>query len=288
MPSLDASRANASADPHRPPASDGLDVPVFILCGGQGTRLGDRAADRPKPMVEIGQEPILVHIMRHYRRHGFRRFVLCAGHRADMISNYFINYGALADDLTIRLDRGEVIIHQSDDSPDWEITVAHTGLACMTGGRIARAAARYLGASTTFAVTYGDGLTDADLAAELDFHQAHGRLATFLGVNPPSQFGRFELHEDGGARFQEKPTVEGSWVNGGFFFFEHEALAYLSDDQLCVLEQAPLARLAEDDQLRMFPHRGFWSCIDTPRDHDMMCGLWNRGEAPWAPTATTG
>jgi glucose-1-phosphate cytidylyltransferase len=258
------------------------DVPVFILCGGKGTRLGDRAAERPKPMVEIGQEPILVHIMRHYRRYGFRNFVLCAGHRGDVISNYFLNFNGISDDFTIELETREVTIHARPESPDWRITVAHTGHACMTGARVARAAMRYLDGHQTFAVTYGDGLTDVDLDAELGFHRDHGKFATFLGVNPPSQFGRFELNEDGAATFQEKPKVDGSWVNGGFFFFERAVLDYLSEDQLCVLEQEPLARLAQDDQLRMFPHEGFWSCIDTPRDHDMMCSLWNAGDAPWA------
>ncbi|HET6466988.1 MAG TPA: sugar phosphate nucleotidyltransferase [Geminicoccaceae bacterium] len=257
------------------------DVPVFILCGGLGTRLGETSQLRPKPMVEIGDRPLLAHIMGLYDRHGFRRFVLCTGHRGDVISTYFLNFTALHSDFTVETRTRSVSYHQTGYVPDWEVTVAHTGMRAMTGARIARAAARHLGDAEHFAVTYGDGLTDADLADELAWHLAHDRLGTVLAVNPPSQFGRLELREDGGAAFEEKAVVRDDWVNGGFFFFRRGFLDYLSTEEDCVLEERPLARLAADGQLGVYRCAGFWACMDTLRDRERMVGLWETGAAPW-------
>lgn len=260
---------------------DPAEVPIFILCGGQGSRLGELAANRPKPMVDIGEKPMVLHIMSWYARFGFRRFVLCTGHRGEVISAYFASFAAFNNDYTIDLATRSISYHQRERTPDWEVTVAYTGAKTMTGGRLARATARYLGDSEHFGVTYGDGLTDADLGQELEFHLAHDRLATVLGVQPPSQFGRLALNEDGSTGFVEKPGQTDETINGGFFFFRREALDYLSPDEGCVLEQAPLQRLSHDGQLRVYRHGGFWSCVDTIRDREQVQGLWESGAAPW-------
>lgn len=262
---------------------DTAPIPVFVLCGGLGTRLGEATSSRPKPMIEIGDRPMLTHVMGCYDRHGYRRFVLCTGYRADVISNYFLNFAGVHADFTIDLRSGAVSRHQIGYTPDWEVTIAHTGSSAMTGARIARAAARYLGDAEHFAVTYGDGLTDADLSEELAFHLAHDRLATVLAVNQPSQFGRMKLHEDGVAAFSEKAAQDSDWINGGFFLFRRAALDYLSTAEDCVLERDALPRLAGDGQLRVFRWDGFWSCVDTIPDQRRAAALWESGAAPWSP-----
>ena len=256
-------------------------VPIFILCGGLGTRLGGAAGNRPKPLLEIGDQPIVTHIMRSYRRFGFRRFVLCTGHRHDVVSSYFLDYPGIANDFTVDLATREVSYHQRAGSPDWRVTIAHTGKAAMTGSRIARAASRYLGDQAHFGVTYGDGLTDADLGEEFAFHQGHDKLGTALAVHPPSQFGCFDL--DGGEvrGFAEKPRTEAGWINGGFFFFRRGFLGYLDVQESCVLEREPLQRLARDGELRLYRHQGFWSCIDTVSDRDKVAALCEDGTTPW-------
>jgi glucose-1-phosphate cytidylyltransferase len=261
--------------------SEPADVPIFVLCGGLGSRLGEAASLRPKPMLDIGEKPMLLHIMSCYGRFGFRRFALCTGHRGDVISSYFTNFAALNGDYTVNLASSRVSYHERERLPDWEVTVAFTGLSTMTGARLARAAERYLADAEHFGVTYGDGLTDADLAAELRFHLGHDRLGTVLGVQPPSQFGRLALHEDGSASFTEKPRRTTDVVNGGFFFFRRGFLDYLSTEHDCVLEREQLQRLTGDGQLQVYQHGGFWSCVDTLRDREEVQGLWETGAAPW-------
>jgi glucose-1-phosphate cytidylyltransferase len=266
------------------------DVPIFILCGGLGTRLGSAAGDRPKPLVEIDDQPIVTHIMRSYRRFGFRRFILCTGHRHDVVSSYFLDFPGIANDFTVDLATRKISYHQSSGAPDWQVTVAHTGRHAMTGARIARAAARHLRDEAHFGVTYGDGLTDADLGREFDFHLGHDRFGTALAVNPPSQFGCFDVDVDGGdvRGFLEKPRSSGDWINGGFFFFRRAFLDHLTCDEGCVLEREPLQRLAREGGLKLFSHHGFWSCIDTISDRDRVAALCEAGATPWLgpPPAT--
>lgn len=257
------------------------EVPIFVLCGGQGSRLGEIATMRPKPMLDIGEKPMLLHIMSCYGRFGFRRFVLCTGHRSEVISSYFANYAALNSDYTVDLARNAISYHQRERLPDWEVTVAFTGTGVMTGGRLARAAARYLGGAAHFGVTYGDGLTDADLGEELRFHLAHDRIGTVLGIDPPSPFGQLTLHEDGTASFAEKPRQTGQTASGGFFFFRRRFLDYLSPVDGCALEAEPLVRLSRERQLCVFRHQGYWSCVDTLRDREEVLTLWESGAAPW-------
>jgi glucose-1-phosphate cytidylyltransferase len=256
-------------------------VPIFILCGGLGTRLAGADGNRPKPLLEIGDQPIVTHIMRSYRRFGFRRFVLCTGHRHDVVSSYFLDYPGIANDFTVDLATREICYHQSTGAPDWRVTIAHTGKGTMTGARIARAAARYLGDSAHFGVTYGDGLTDADLGDEFAFHLSHRKLGTVLGVHPPSQFGCFDVDSTGVRGFAEKPAAEANWINGGFFFFRRGFLAYLDQTPDCVLEREPLQRLAREGELELYRYQGFWSCIDTVSDRDRVAALCEDGATPW-------
>ena len=265
------------------PMPDPAGVPVFILCGGMGTRLGDGAGGGPKPMVEIGGKPMLLHVMAWYGRFGFRRFILCTGYRSEVIGAYFLQFPSYSSDFTVELQGRTVAYHQREPVPDWEVTVAFTGLRTMTGARLRRATDRYLGDAEHLAVTYADGLTDADLGHELAHHLSHDRLATALGVHPPSSFGRFELHEDGASHFVEKPKRTAEWANGGFFLFRRAFLDRLTTDEDCVLEAEPLQRLVQDGQLRVFRHDGYWSCVDTVSDRDEARGLWEAGAAPGRP-----
>jgi glucose-1-phosphate cytidylyltransferase len=259
-----------------------VDVPVFVLCGGLGTRLREETEIRPKPMVPVGNHPILWHIMRTYAHHGFRRFILCLGYKAEIIKAYFINYSSMNSDFTVELKSNNVTVHSVDHDQDWEVTLAFTGELTMTGGRVARAAAKYLGDASCFAVTYGDGVTDVDLVAEYQFHISQQRLGTVLGVNPPSRFGELKVEGTKVEEFAEKPDFLDNWINGGYFFFQRDFLAYLSSDESCVLERDPLVRLARDGGLSMYKHRGFWACMDTQRDLEYLNKLWASGQAPWA------
>jgi len=258
------------------------EVPVFVLCGGLGTRIREETELRPKPMVPVGNRPIVWHVMRSYARHGFRKFVLCLGYKAEVIKSYFLNYAAMGSDFTVELGTNNLTVHSIDHGQDWQVTLADTGELTMTGARVARAASKYLGDARQFAVTYGDGLTDAPLAEEFGFHVAQKRIGTVLGVNPPSRFG--ELKVDGARveEFAEKPDFADSWINGGYFFFQRAFLPYLSPEESCVLEREPVVRLARDGQLSIYKHRGFWACMDTQRDREQLEKIWASGKAPWA------
>jgi glucose-1-phosphate cytidylyltransferase len=260
---------------------DTSEVPVFILCGGLGTRLREETDVRPKPMVPVGNHPILWHIMRTYSHHGFKNFILCLGYKAEIIKSYFLNYPTLNSDFTIALKTNDVKVHKIDHGEDWHVTLVDTGALTMTGARVARAAAKYLGNAQHLAVTYGDGLTDANLAAEFQFHVAHARIGTVLGVNPPSRFGELKLERDEIVEFSEKPEFADNWINGGFFFFKRDILRYLSSDEACVLEKEPLVKLARDRELGMWKHRGFWYAMDTQRDREHLNKIWESGNAPW-------
>jgi len=256
-------------------------VPVFILCGGLGTRLREQTEFLPKPMVPIGSQPIMWHIMRSYSHYGFKRFILCTGYKSEVIKSYFLNYASMNSDFTVDLKKNATTIHSIDHEEDWSVTVAFTGELTMTGGRVARAAARFLGDATTFAVTYGDGVTDANLLDEYKFHVASGRTGTVLGVNPPSRFGECRVEGGKVQEFAEKPEFTENWINGGYFFFNRDFLKYVTPDESCVLEKDPLVKLAHDGGLSMHHHRGYWSCMDTQRDFETLNKLWSSGKAPW-------
>src|ERR1035437_6759193 len=254
---------------------------VVILCGGQGTRLREETEYRPKPLVEVGGRPILWHIMKTYAHHGFNDFVLCLGYRGNMIKEYFLNYETMNNDFTICLgNRQSVHFHDAHAEQDFHVCLADTGQETMTGGRLKRVA-RYID-SDTFVLTYGDGLADVDIRALLEFHQAHGRLATVTTVRPTSRFGLLDLAEDGHvSRFAEKPQSQG-WASAGFFVFNRKVLDYLDgegDD--CVLERRPLERLSADGELMAYRHEGFFFAMDTYREYQYLNELWAKGQAPW-------
>jgi glucose-1-phosphate cytidylyltransferase len=258
------------------------EVPVFILCGGLGTRLREETEIRPKPMVPVGNHPILWHIMRSYAHHGFRKFILCLGYKAEVIKSYFLDYPTMNSDFTIELKTNDIAVHKIDHEQDWIVTLADTGALTMTGARVARAAGKYLGDATHFAVTYGDGVTDANLADEFQFHLSEGRIGTVLGVNPPSRFGELILDRDQVIEFAEKPEFTDNWINGGYFFFKRDMLKYLSAEENCVLEREPLIKLSQERQLTIRKHRGVWYAMDTQRDREHLNRLWESGQAPWS------
>lgn len=258
-------------------------IPVLILCGGLGTRIKEETEFRPKPMIPIGGRPILWHIMRHYRKHGFKKFILCLGYKSHVIKDFFLNYSAFNSDFTIDLKQNLTTIHSTHHDDDWEVTLADTGELTMTGARVARAVKKYAGDCDDFAVTYGDGVTNADLTSAWNFHLEQGKIGTVLGVHPPSRFGEICLEGNTVVSFREKPEFKRNWINGGYFFFRKDMLSYLSEKDDCILEREPLVRLAEDRELSLYRHEGFWACMDTQRDRDHLEKLWASGEAPWAP-----
>ena len=251
-------------------------LPVVILCGGMGIRMGD---ERPKMLVEVGGRPILWHVMKIYAAQGFIHFILALGYRGDMIKRYFLDYGPLNHDFTLTLGAAPTIeYHDPHPEGGWRITFADTGLHTQTGARI-RKVARYIESDTFFA-TYGDGVADIDLHALLAFHHRMGRVATLTGVRSFSRFG--VLRTDGKGLvvgFEEKPLVD-ALINGGFFVFEREVLNYLGDSDDVVLEREPLQRLAAEGQLAIYEHHGFWRAMDTFKDAQEMNVIW-RESAPW-------
>jgi glucose-1-phosphate cytidylyltransferase len=255
-------------------------LPVVILAGGLGTRLSEETQSKPKPMVEVGDIPIIMHIMRHYRAYGCREFVVALGYMGDYIKEYFRNYLHRAGSQTINFVTGEVEPLGNHPGDDWVVHLLETGSDTMTGGRI-RKCARFLGERRFFA-TYGDGVSNIDLEALLACHEASGGLATLSAVRPPSRFGRIEFDGNRIIRFDEKPQLGDGWINGGFFVLEHEVANYVSDDSM-PFERDPLERLAAEGRLSAHFHEGFWQCMDTLRDLKHLREIWERGKAPWHP-----
>jgi glucose-1-phosphate cytidylyltransferase len=249
---------------------------VVVLAGGLGTRLREETEFRPKPMIEVGGKPILWHIMKNFSHFGHTEFVVCIGYLGNVIREYFLNYHSMVRDFTMRLG-SEEIEFSGAEIDDWRVTIADTGDATPTGGRIALAAP-HLG-NETFMATYGDGLSDVDVDELLAFHRAHGKLATVTAVRPLIRFGIMELDGSGKVeRFREKPQGR-DWVSAGFFVFEPGVLDYL--DPTSVLEQEPMEKLAADGQLVAFRHDGFWQPMDTYRELELLNKLWDEGRPPW-------
>ncbi len=255
------------------------DIPVVILCGGQGTRLREETEYRPKPMVEIGGKPILWHIMKTYGHYGFRRFVLCLGYKGYVIKQYFLRYREHLADFTLDMASGDTRFHDDRGREDWLVTCAETGPDSFTGTRLQRVG-QYLDAPT-FCFTYGDGVADIDLDALLDYHFAAGTVATVTGVHPSSRFGEISVAGGKALEFNEKPTVKEGVVSGGFFVFQREMLDYLDGSLNQHLEHDPLRHVARDGELSVYVHEGFWHSMDTYRDYLHLNGLWERGEADW-------
>ena len=252
---------------------------VIILAGGLGTRLGTQIEAIPKPMVPIGNKPVLWHIMKIYSHYGFNDFIICLGVRGNVIKNYFYQYEIINNDFTIDLSSGDIDYHSSHDENNWKVTLADTGLDTLKGGRIKRVE-KYLDAQINM-LTYGDGVADIDLSKLLEFHQSHDRIVTVTGVRRPSRFG--ELVEEGGLvrSFAEKPRFSSGLINGGFMVFDRQMLNYLTDDEACDFEIGPLERLAQDGQAMVYKHEGNWDCMDHERDVAYLNTLWRENKAFW-------
>lgn len=256
-----------------------MDAKVVILAGGRGTRLAEETSVIPKPMVEIGGRPILWHIMKHYAHYGVREFCIALGFKGEVIKRYFLDYYRVeADRLTLHLADGRVDVGNRLEQEDWDVTLVDTGLDTNTGGRIKRL--KELVGGGTFMVTYGDGVSNLDIAALLRFHRRQGRLATITAVRPPARYGGLIFDGELVKEFTEKPQIGEGWINGGFMVLEPEIFDHLQDDGTG-LESHTLERLAAVGQLAAYRHEGFWQCMDTVRDRMLLESLWQRGNAPW-------
>ncbi len=251
---------------------------VAILAGGVGSRLSEETVIKPKPMVEIGGHPILWHIMKHYDRYGFRDFVIALGYKGEYIKKYFVDYVNLEGDLTIDMETGGVR-REGGTKPSWRMTLKETGIPTLTGGRIKRL--QPVIGNETFMLTWGDGVSDVDLNALLEFHKSHGKLATMTAVRPVARFGHIDIGDDSRiTEFSEKPQTAEGWINGAFFVLEPGVFDYIEGDTT-QWEKEPLEGLARDGQLMAYRHEGFWQCMDTLRDKVLLQQLWESGEAPW-------
>jgi glucose-1-phosphate cytidylyltransferase len=254
------------------------EMKVVILAGGFGTRLSEETVNIPKPMVEIGEKPILWHIMKIYSYYGYNDFIICLGYKGYIIKEYFINYFMHMSDVSVNLANGEIEVHNSH-AENWKVTLVDTGLNTMTGGRIKRVK-EYLN-NETFMMTYGDGVGNINIKELVDFHKSHGRLATLTAVQPSGRFGTLTINEEKKIEsFIEKPDGDGAWINGGFFVLEPEVINYIKGDNT-TWEREPLENLTKDNQLYAYQHKGFWRPMDTLRDKIELERLWNNGEAPW-------
>jgi glucose-1-phosphate cytidylyltransferase len=254
---------------------------VVILCGGKGTRIRDVAEDVPKPMIPIGDRPILWHILKGYAHHGFSDFILCLGYQSWVIKRYFLDLHLAGADFTVDLRAPERIrTHVTASLENWRITMAETGIDTMTGCRIKRIE-KYI-TDDNFLVTYGDGVSDVDIRRLVQFHLSHGRIGTVTAVQPPGRFGEIELAGSEVQQFNEKPLLARGRINGGFFVFHRRLFDYLKDDRELVFEQEPLRQLARDGELKAYLHDGFWQPMDNSREYQYLNELWNQRRAPWA------
>lgn len=251
---------------------------AVILAGGLGTRISEETHLKPKPMIEIGGKPILWHIMKQYSVHGVNDFIICCGYKGYLIKEYFANYFLHMSDVTFDMASNTMAVHQKKAEP-WRVTLVDTGEETMTGGRLKRVAA-YLKDESSFCFTYGDGVSDVNITAQVAFHTAHGKLATITAVQPPGRYGALQLSGGLVTGFAEKPRGEGGLINGGFFILSPRCIEFIDGD-LSSWEGAPLAHLAEQGQLVAFPHEGFWQPMDTLREKNLLEQLWHSGNAPW-------
>ena len=254
-------------------------VKVAILAGGKGTRLAEETSVRPKPMVEIGGKPILWHIMSIYSHYGFDEFAIALGYKGDHIKRYFAEYGTLSGNLSIDMADPVPLRRMEERRVPWKIDLIETGDETLTGGRVKRLG-DYLGGST-FMLTWGDGVSDIDIRALIDFHRSHGKLATITAVRPPARYGHMRFEGDKVIAFEEKPQTAEGWINGAFFVLEPEVLDYIEGDMV-MFEHAPLENLARDGQLMAYRHEGFWAAMDTLRDKHVLQKIWDSGKRPWA------
>ena len=251
---------------------------VVILAGGLGTRISEESHLKPKPMIEIGDKPILWHIMKEYSHFGFNEFIICLGYKQHIVKEFFADYYLYSSDVTFDLSKNTMEVHNHYAEP-WKVTLVDTGLHTMTGGRIARVK-EYIG-NETFMLTYGDGVSDVDISKLLEFHRSHGKIGTLTAIAVDQRFGVLDIGKEGVIHeFAEKEEKDSSVVNGGYMVFEPRIFDYIEGDET-VFEKDPLKKLAHDDELRAFLHRGFWKCMDTQREKEQLEKLWASGNAPW-------
>ena len=249
---------------------------TVILCGGLGTRLSEETHLKPKPMVEIGNKPILWHIMKKYEKAGFNKFLLALGYKGNYIKDYFVNYNLRTSDFRINTLTGKVDL-KTNALEDWNVSLIDTGQNTLTGGRLLRLKDNI---SETFMLTYGDGVCDVNLSDLVKFHKSHGKVATVTSVRPPARFGDMKIDDNKVTKFKEKPQTETGWINGGYFIFEPQIFNYLENDTT-ILEKEPLENLSKDGELMAYKHSGFWQCMDTIRDRDYLNDRIEKGETPW-------
>lgn len=250
---------------------------AVLLAGGLGTRISEESNLKPKPMIEIGGKPILWHIMKMYSAHGVNDFVICCGYKAYVIKEYFANYFIHNSDITFDVKSNEMEIHQNTAEP-WKVTVVDTGEHTMTGGRLKRVA-KYVG-QEDFCFTYGDGVSDINIRASIEFHKSHGKLATITAVQPPGRYGALKMDGTKVESFLEKPKGDGGYINGGFFVLNSKVIEYIKEDAT-IWEKEPMEKIAEQGEMRAFVHQGFWQPMDTLREKNHLEELWNTGKAPW-------
>ena len=251
---------------------------AVILAGGFGTRLSEETTLRPKPMVEIGGKPILWHIMKIFGAAGVNEFIIALGYRGEIIKEYFVNFYAFNNDITVNLANGNTTIHDGNQTP-WKVHLVDTGLYTQTGGRLKRLQ-KWLAKDKLFLFTYGDGVADIDIKKLIKFHKSHGKLATVTTVRSPERFGRIVFDGDRVVEFFEKPQSGEGWINGGFFVLDASAIEYVGGDET-IWEREAVEKLAHDGQLSGYRHYGFWSCMDTLKEKNYLEELWNSGKAPW-------
>ena len=251
---------------------------VVILAGGLGTRISEESHLKPKPMIEIGDKPILWHIMKLYSAYGYNEFIICCGYKQYVIKEYFADYYLHNCDVTFDFSAENKMIVHSNEAAPWKVTVIDTGLHTMTGGRIKRIR-QHIG-DNPFMLTYGDGVADIDITQVLEFHKAHGKIGTMSAVRPEGRFGVLELEKNSVKSFREKDKNDGGWINCGFMVMEPTIFDYIEGDKT-TFEREPLERLAKEGQLECYKHKGFWQCMDTMRDKEKLESLWNSGCAPW-------
>ena len=251
---------------------------AVILAGGLGTRIAEETSVRPKPMVEIGGRPILWHILKMYSQHGIHDFIICCGYKGYVIKEFFANYFLHTSDVTFDMQENKMIVHNSEAEP-WRVTLIDTGDGTGTGGRLRRIAS-HLEGEEAFCVTYGDGVSDVDITAEIAFHKQHGKQLTLTAVQPNARYGALGLDGTTVHSFQEKPSEEGGWINAGFWVMSPKAIANVTDDEQ-MFEREPIDKLVSAGEVRSFFHHGFWQAMDTLRDKQLLESLWEKGKAPW-------
>jgi glucose-1-phosphate cytidylyltransferase len=253
---------------------------VVLLCGGKGTRLREETEYRPKPMVEIGGKPILWHIMKIYAQYGFKDFVICLGYKGNIIKQYFLNYETTNNDFTVLLgNQSDIQFHSNHPETDWRVTLADTSEESQTGARVKKIE-KYID-EDLFMLTYGDGVANIDIKNLVEYHKSHGKIGTMTGVHPSSRFGELVIKNNKIVSFNEKPQVKEGLINGGFFVFHKKFFKYLKEDDGCYLEKEPLENLAADGELMVYPHEGFWQCVDTYRELEILNNLWKSSSRPW-------